>query len=1719
MKRTIGKRQHLKVTRVASSSLLPVAEVLADEIGVDRKAFGQVLKADFTLSVVGRNLLNLRFYFINAKKVGGRLQPLDISKKSYLIIRLPQQHVTEESFQEHKKPRFAQARLSGFSYLAFQLWPDSNKQHDKRHLPIALRELLNWNDAKRFKLITLVEWLKLKGGPNGPAFMTLAPPEKLQWPQADDSDDYKTEKVLSARVLLKYGSIVRRLLNQNAPGATAESFVPITLFEVPERLFIAPVATEGDRWWFIPNRMDTDSKPHRVKKSNRWVEVRRFEIWNNALWKKPGPQAEKNSLGFRIETPHFRAVGVRVDGFDGGTDLIPTLQNKEHLAFLTQYAKEHASPGFDIRESNGFFFTGAGIITHLKYFNLDEKPVGIDLIEYEQIINQGRDIFVKFGRLGYNSKTGQRYKIVTEVYRKIAQILGATSYLERKLYCECIDKHITYNDEELPISQFLPLDGKPSCHYRRNQFKELDLIEKDRIPIMAVRGNDILQPDEIDKAQYFWPILDGPRPTTAAEVPLERYFHCEFKAKDHEGRTVNGRTPFMFILASAIETKNVAGAYSDHIKSDGPDSVFDKRRRTYLRQKVAYKDAAEVSTQRPSSNKVNIIETDFIETYFRVRDVPASKKPGALKHVIYPQLEYARVFLDHIRDLTQRKLPSYIQYYEPYVSDGFAGGNKDAKIFLEHTPWFISKSSKSELNVRPERERIETALREAKDKLGNLVTPDIIPDTISESFGITLPPGGGRLVKNGQSSSLPGLDIGQLGLSPKEFLRGKFSEMLGGLDLRELLNELIPETQIPLFEVTKTLDRLTGQLQGSQLYQQIVSGTIIRDPLSPEEKRPAAEIIQKYEKIVALTRATIQNAEAEIREKRARISSILPNADDLRNLVRTLFIQAQTELLNTEHLDEAKLNRFFACESEALWTQVKSRRKELLQLIEEIGTHLGAHIPPALAQEITGLLQKLTQLAQDLEQIAFSDNDPNDPNNMRRRGARILELAGTVPLPLEQINVGGSQIKVFVMKRTQELVRSAIQGKTEPLTFIDNLKDAGYLQLQSQSERLQQIIIRNIGIDGFPRDAAVALQAIWKSYSNEFFARQKELQENHFETLSRSIREAVGKLEGVAEEQRAQLDSNATESVQHINASLQKACGFVDFARRFDPYYYYEERKRIEKDINDVKLRFSEEFLKAFNKNAAQFSELSKPYDEAYIEFVNVAGQYRKTPADALYKLVQEAADKLSDRNRETLDKLNDLARQTIPNLPGYEEVRRLEEEIKNITIKLETTSKQLVDNLNAYKEVVQDRAQKIQQPIEEQVQHFIDEQTAKLEQAADAENVQVIQKAINEAKNIYTLLTTLKRQELSYTWKTTQFRDLNLGIVSFKKFSSPPTELVVDVKSTVHFATGKLPPAVERIESYSENRLRNFALSFFNAITIGFAEVGFVAGTGREMEFSVKIKDVKFDGALAFVQAFEKYLQTLGSGLILTLQPDHVALGYSLPIPSIRSPAMGFFNLTLSFDFRLYFDKRPMRFGFSISRPDSKFVLAAGIYAGFGYFGIVGDPKRGIVEISIALEAGAWAGIRIGPVGGEVKLAFGFSYTKNETGVRLEGYIVAEGRLSLWIVEVAARIYLGIISENSCVEGSCTVSYSVKIGFFKKSFSGTFYKRIAGAETNNQAIAVVKVSAFAKGFTTFTNSKAIAGICPELLRAAAEEAANREPLMETRSVGYRSWKKFVEAF
>lgn len=1886
----LTRREFIKISSIASATLLPVANAISQQLGAKDCEILQLLNGSFDreleFHVIDNNLLNIHFYFINVARKKRYIIPANESRRSFMIVRLPQQHISEKGFWEADWTNNAQnkpaAFLSGFSYLAFQLWGDvvtpdieQNKfkvaaNKDKR-LKFTLDNILNWNDESNLELITLFEWFKLKNVPDN-QFRFINYPEQC--------DEFKNKKIWKAKqdyvcderneprseIYFKYKSIIRTLFDGNLnDGGYDRTFIPITFFELPQEVCLVPIYPSHDK----------NNSPAKVRKRfwrNKYINqdrvkegTRTYEIWNNTLFYQNSqtettsePQnAKANS--FELRTPSFRIAGL-ITGRDPGcpqtppdcsatpnaNNVIPTLLNKAELTHLTQFAKtdslDFTGEEFDIKEINGFFFTGLGAITHLKYYNVENVPPGIDLIEYEHRITQGRDLFVKVARLGYNSKTGQRYKHVIEATRRIESDGSnpkkppRTSFLELKQYCECIDKTIAYS--ELPAetewgqTKYFPINStnphpiiNPAftneCHFRRNLYTELTVTERKRIPIDCLQ-DALIERDVcvLEGLRWFWAVRESAYNPSAPDsvVKIEDYLKCEYVAKDWEGKTVAAQTPFMFIRKSYIERLNGTAttpavndttAFNNYFKGnyDNSNDPLMERRKTFLtNQKVAFtptppknstitNQAEAVEQGKKEDSKTNIIETEFFESYFNIkktsneRDAAGNLRPiDKISYVVFPQILRAKIFIDHIKDLTQKKLPSVIEYHADYIKHAFnptdsANNYANAtKLILKNTEAYLNKQEEKANQTYDE---IRNALQEAKDKLGNLATPDIIPDTVSlEKFGITLPKDVNRAIQQGRATfnTLQGGIKEIEKFSPRELLRGKFNEILGGIDLLQILDELIPansnENATPLFEIKKLIERIDEVTRIiDEEYRRILDAKFIIFPPGS----PTKVSINDLKRTINEISDSVSNFERQIAEKEREIKvalielSKIPSADELKNIAKSLFEQYRNSAFNVLRSEfplgqlnlvkdeifrgKAEMVKFLKTELKFLRNEYLAKKGEIETLLEDINKDIalinGQVLSEIQSVPVIGDLRLETILRTDAainvqrafreyEKLFSASNlyDVNDAASiekyLRRKiedlFAKVLVNAAGQPIEIDFPPVGAIQ-KIYYDKsglfQNAPTTFNIASRRAEPnfifQTLGTDLNQTGYLQLKKKIEDFDYFIAKNKSGNEFQQDVVKEL-----TKANSFYENYKKKLTDETTGLTKQVtgyiekdlaerssalktwKENVDKLLNNYASQGKRLSGETRDIIQKIEDKLVKVNPYIDFLRRIDPYFYYQEYERIAKEVNDIKRRFSPDVVQRFEYQIkALVKDAVDNYQRELENYLTSAMN-----GEDLQRFIAQ-----KDALLGTLDK--DI-------------IRRLPQELQNAYAQLNTLITDAREGLNKLTELYENKKAELRSYIKEQegilrnginevIDSYINSLTEELLKPENQNRIAEIQERINKAKNIYRLLTSIKQQDITYNWNTTNFKDVNLGLITFKKYSNPNTKLTVGVSATTHFSQDRFPPTIEKITTYSENKLTNFGIGFFNILTVGFSEAVFTAGSERSTHFSIKIKDVKFDGALSFVQKFESWLKTLGKGLILRLESNYVMLGYSLAIPSINTPSFSFFNLSLNFDIRIYFDKRPMRFGFSFARLDSKFGIAAGVYAGFGYFGLVGELKRGIVEIDCALEAGAWKGISIGPMSGEVKLAFGFRYTKNDFGVRLEGYIVAEGRLTVWIIEVSQRIYIGVVSENSYVEGICSVTYSAKIGFIRKSFTGTFRQKISGAKSNNNMQNAQRLTNFFFDLKLFGNIAEIITKAEMQTRAGALQMQfanildtldeeNPDGKIETGPVSKEAWKKFI---
>src|SRR5713101_8235542 len=107
----LNRREFVKTTLIASASVTPVAAALDRYFGVGATNIEDVLKGyaenDTQFHLIDNNLLNIHFYFLNTKRQRQALTPKVPDRPSFMIVRLPQQHVSEAGFwqqnwTEHK---------------------------------------------------------------------------------------------------------------------------------------------------------------------------------------------------------------------------------------------------------------------------------------------------------------------------------------------------------------------------------------------------------------------------------------------------------------------------------------------------------------------------------------------------------------------------------------------------------------------------------------------------------------------------------------------------------------------------------------------------------------------------------------------------------------------------------------------------------------------------------------------------------------------------------------------------------------------------------------------------------------------------------------------------------------------------------------------------------------------------------------------------------------------------------------------------------------------------------------------------------------------------------------------------------------------------------------------------------------------------------------------------------------------------------------------------------------------------------------------------------------------------------------------------------------------------------------------------------------------------------------------------------------------------------
>lgn len=368
----LTRRSFLKLTALVSTSTSPTISFLVDALGMDKVDAEKLISFQFSL-FRSKDLLDLEYSFINVitdnwvkhnnndyPKKFSRIKFLckdDSTKQSYMIVRLPQQHVSELTFTDAEfaakvKNSVKKSYVSGYSFLVFRIKFDEKF----KNLTFSQDNLHNWQ-SDNFELNTIKEVNEI-----ATAFQL-----KSLYPLVIQDQYYFVDK----------------------------NKVPITTLELPYKLYLTP----------FPGQLAFHSD-NRLKEKENTVEV-----WSNKI---QNPQSESGH-------PSFRVIGFEENVGDYTVDENYLLREKDRQDLTRQFLqpRQPDKPADEVRMID-FRITGLGAITKIRYSQDNRNRIPGDLAGWKQDINFGRDNYVETVRYGTNEK-GFKCKYLEIAERQIKE--------------------------------------------------------------------------------------------------------------------------------------------------------------------------------------------------------------------------------------------------------------------------------------------------------------------------------------------------------------------------------------------------------------------------------------------------------------------------------------------------------------------------------------------------------------------------------------------------------------------------------------------------------------------------------------------------------------------------------------------------------------------------------------------------------------------------------------------------------------------------------------------------------------------------------------------------------------------------------------------------------------------------------------------------------------------------------------------------------------------------------------------------------------------------------------------------------------------------------------------------------------------------------------------------------------------------------------------------
>ncbi|PEJ17846.1 hypothetical protein CN675_15900 [Bacillus toyonensis] len=706
------------------------------------------------------DFLDLNFELVNIHTKGAPLHLVrsKSGEPAVLIVHFPAQHIVEEVFLESDKQIESpiKAMLSGSSRLVFEL-PD-----DEDTWPLTMETLLNWKDYK-------------------PVLPKLPVPDPL------------------------------KPFTPHFP----EIFEGKSALEIPTGLYLSP--DESGVWYNIIRSEGQDG---------------RFVLWHTLLGEK---QKENEYYVPEGGTTHLITTSNRPMPID--KEKLSLTQEK--LDQIVQLTTDFSAPrlpsgmGIDKLEEWKNTVEAAGLPRKYKpipinirrlilssagaWANFDaawnypmivkgqNDNFGYDILSLDQwqhIITQGRDQFVKTVEKAVLCDTGHLVSIVTiterqfNPYQKPNSPKGAQAVLRKYKYLEIPE----------PMKNYETLASVYEHGRREMPFKWIKITT--RTTPMVEASKKYQWPTKLSKpdATPFWPTeVPTEIPTEVGIIPRDPFLF-KMVAEDWDGNIVSFERPLLCVpIDETMQTwKKIVTDYN----SFGDLRIFPLNNQPIAfaetdansKGKTTLETANIKSMAQPVEGQKEIVLRDLALPFFQP--------------MFLPEVETAEVYIPAAEQVAGRKLDKKpIEFDEAYLAHGFKSGNK-AEVFAKLP------------------EPLDLSL--PTEKAGGLITPNSSIGGLSRALGPVVDP---KTITNGT-------------FDPRNLF--KHAKFLGGITLQDILPEKanIDPLKIKELESTFTPDQLIQKLDDRNFK--------LEAPMLTNRRLPNNAIETRY-----LWKPSIENHETE----------------------------------------------------------------------------------------------------------------------------------------------------------------------------------------------------------------------------------------------------------------------------------------------------------------------------------------------------------------------------------------------------------------------------------------------------------------------------------------------------------------------------------------------------------------------------------------------------------------------------------------------------------------------------------------------------------------------------------------------------------------------------------------------------------------------------------------------------------------------------------------